>query len=200
MELEEFFSRRKKEAWKPKTELRYLQTIVDDLDEGVYQSGTLLCQIGNTPTAPKIRKWVENRRRVLLSRLSGEDIAYEITKGKSGGLTSEEKFRLKEKQVLHAIRAEIEETSCRVDEGPDIMSSKEEDDVSQLPPLGSPINRSQLARRIGVTTSYVSRILSGQRRPSLYILQALAGAWGVGIEDALDRIRAETKGGDSVQR
>jgi transcriptional regulator with XRE-family HTH domain len=204
MEISEFFQRRQKERWDPLTETVYLQKIIDKLDEGGYPTGKeAAAESHPTQGTRAVRKWVRNRLNVLQGRLSDQDPRYSITKGKSGGLTTEKRIQLEEKRILHAVRAEIEEMACTVDRGVDTLKDTE-DAVNRLPPFEVPINRSQLARRVGVTVGYISRILSGQRQPSLHVLGLIAGVWGVGLEDTLDRIRVEiargNQGGPDVPR
>jgi transcriptional regulator with XRE-family HTH domain len=52
------------------------------------------------------------------------------------------------------------------------------------------VSQSEIARRMGVTPSYVSQILSGHRRPGLDTLEAVADALGC---DPAELIAAEEK-------
>lgn len=56
------------------------------------------------------------------------------------------------------------------------------------------LNQRQLAKKVGVTDSYISYLLNGKREPSLAMAQTMAKAMGMGLDRfilALRSIRAD---------
>ncbi len=52
----------------------------------------------------------------------------------------------------------------------------------------STINRSELARRVGMTTGAVSRIFSGKRNPTIKSAKALAGTLDISLDDFVNSL------------
>lgn len=48
------------------------------------------------------------------------------------------------------------------------------------------VNRSKLARETGLTTSFVSRVLNGERTPSLKSVRLLARAMGITVDEFIN--------------
>lgn len=55
---------------------------------------------------------------------------------------------------------------------------------------GTPINLSALSRKTGMDLSYLSRILSGDRTPTVVYAEQIAQALGMDLEPLLAAIRA----------
>ena len=55
----------------------------------------------------------------------------------------------------------------------------------------STVNRSELARRVEMTTGAVSRIFSGKRNPTIKSAKALAGALDISLDDFVNSLPAK---------
>lgn len=54
--------------------------------------------------------------------------------------------------------------------------------------MGRYVNLSAIARVLGMDVSYISRIMSGQRSPSIKTAQRLANLFGVSLQEFVDYI------------
>ena len=57
---------------------------------------------------------------------------------------------------------------------------------------GNPINLSQLSRDTGYSHSYISRIVSGQREPSLEAARRIYMALGINMDEFVSALDART--------
>ena len=55
------------------------------------------------------------------------------------------------------------------------------------------VNRSELARQVGVSRSQLSRILGGRTEPPVRVLRALAVAWDASLDDVDRMLKALRK-------
>lgn len=53
------------------------------------------------------------------------------------------------------------------------------------------MNRTELAERLGVSTATVSRICSGERRPSLELMQTIVDVMGWSLHDQVDELASD---------
>jgi|SRR5271157_2617282 len=58
---------------------------------------------------------------------------------------------------------------------------------------GRYVNINAIARSQDLSQSYVSKLLSGKRSPSILVAKKVAAALGMGLEDLLDAIEQRTK-------
>lgn len=56
------------------------------------------------------------------------------------------------------------------------------------------VNRSELARRLGIGRSYVSKVLSGSVSPGVEMLEGLAREFGVSMEEMNHRLKTVREG------
>ena len=62
--------------------------------------------------------------------------------------------------------------------------------VSSVATVPLEINRTKLHKETGYSLSHVSRVLSGQRRPSLRCAGAIAQALGLTVDELIDLLPA----------